>query len=382
MDLLKGVRVLDLTRLYPGPFCTMLMADMGAEVIKVESPGEGDYMRDMGPPGEKFSLYFSNLNRNKKSISLNLKTEEAVELFLRLAARADVVVDGFRPGVVAALGIGYEQVKRVAPDIVYCSISGYGQDGPYRERAGHDINYMAIAGILGISGQEDGPPLFPGIQVGDVGGGALMALTAILGALFARSCGRGGSYLDVSMLDGLISWLPMPVADLSAGREVARGRAMLNGGLACYDVYRTADGCYMSLGALEPKFWAEFCRGAGREELIERQYETNQRALKKEVEDIFASRTRKEWEEIFNQFDACCEPVLTLQEMTEHPQVVSRGMIADSSPAFPFKVSGQKLPSAGIAPVLGQHTVELLMEIGLTDDELDRLEKQGILRKG
>jgi crotonobetainyl-CoA:carnitine CoA-transferase CaiB-like acyl-CoA transferase len=380
MELLQGVRVLDLTRLYPGPFCTMMMADMGAEVIKVESPGEGDYMRDMGPMGEKYSLYFRNLNRNKKSISLNLKKAEGVEIFLRLASKADVVVDGFRPGVVDTLGIGYEAVKKVNPEIVYCAISGYGQDGPYRERAGHDINYMALAGILGISGREDGPPLFPGVQVADVGGGALMALSAILAVLFARSNGRGGRYIDVSMLDGLISWLPMPVADLSAGREVGRGRAMLNGGWACYDVYRTTDGGYISLGALEPKFWAEFCRGIGKEELIERQYQKDQQALKDEVSRIIVTRTRKEWEHIFTDFDACCEPVLTLEEMVAHPQVVARELVDDYCPSFPVKIPGTERTAAAPAPLLGQHTAELLREAGFLAEEIEKLEQQGVLR--
>ncbi len=381
LNLLRGIRVLDMTRLYPGPFCTMLMADMGAEVIKVESLVEGDYMRAMGPAGDGAdSLYFQNLNRNKKSISLNLKKALGVELFMRLAATADVIIEGFRPGVVASLGIDYEEVKIINGEIIYCSISGYGQDGPYRERAGHDINYMALAGILSISGQEGGPPLFPGIQVGDVGGGSLMALTGILAALLARTAGRGGCYIDVSMLDGLISWLPMPLADHFSGGEVARGRAMLNGGWACYNVYRTADGLYMSLGALEPKFWVEFCHAAGCPSLIDRQYEDNQERLKKEVAGIMASRTRKEWEEIFAQFDACCEPVLTLEEMACHPQVAARKMVAGSGAAFPFKISGA-VPKMNPAPMLGQHTDQLLLESGLTAEEIDILEEAGVLHR-
>ncbi len=380
LDLLRGIRVLDMTRLYPGPFCTMMMADMGAEVIKVESLVEGDYMRAMGPAGEVDSLYFQNLNRNKKSISLNLKKARGVDLFMRLAATADVIIEGFRPGVVASLGIDYEEVKKVKQEIIYCSLSGYGQDGPYRERAGHDINYMALAGILSISGQKGGPPLFPGIQVGDVGGGSLMALTGILAALLSRTAGRGGCYIDVSMLDGLISWLPMPLADHFSGGEVARGRAMLNGRLACYNVYRTADGLYMSLGALEPKFWMEFCRAVGCPELIERQYDDDQESLKKIIAGIMDSRTRKEWEEVFTAFDACCEPVLTLEEMACHPQVIERRMVEASGAAFPIKVSGEE-PKVNPAPLLGQHTAQLLLEAGLTAEEIDILEEAGVLHR-
>ncbi len=375
MDLLAGVRVLDLTRLYPGPFCTLLLADMGAEVIKVESPGEGDYMRAMGPGLGEYSLYFQNLNRGKKSIVLNLKKQGGAEAFLRLAAGAAVVVEGFRPGVMAALGLGYEDVKKVNPGIVYCSITGYGQDGPFRLRAGHDINYIATAGILGISGQEGREPVFAGVQIGDVGGGSLMALTGILAALYARARSGEGCYIDASMLDGLVAWLPMPLADLFAGNRTGRGQAMLNGGLACYNVYRTADGEYMSLGALEPKFWAQFCLAVGRKDLIDRQYQHDQESLKKECREIFAAATRASWEKVFAEFDACCEPVLSLQEMTEHPQVRARGLVEGGRQAFPLKISGRRPMRHAPAPGLGEHTRELLLAAGYTEEEIAELEK-------
>jgi len=373
MNLLAGVRVLDLTRLYPGPFCTLLLADMGAEVIKVESPGEGDYMRAMGPGQGEYSQYFQNLNRGKKSMILNLKKPAGVQAFLRLAGVSDVVVEGFRPGVMAALGLGYEDVKKVNPGIVYCSISGYGQDGPFRDRAGHDINYIATAGILGISGQDGQHPVFPGVQIGDVGGGALIALTGILAALYARSQNREGYYIDASMLDGLVAWLPMPLADLFAGSRTARGQAMLNGGLACYNIYRTADGEYMSLGALEPKFWAQLCRAAGRDDLTDKQYQHDQKALKEECAAVFASKTRAVWEEILKEYDACCEPVLTLQEMIEHPQVRIRGLVSEQGPAFPLKISGQRPSQQASAPRLGEHTRELLLACGCPEGELSEL---------
>ncbi len=370
MNLLGGVRVLDLTRLYPGPFCTLLLADMGAEVIKVESPGEGDYTRTMGPELCEYSVYFQNLNRGKKSITLNLKKAEGVQAFLRLASGADVVVEGFRPGVMASLGLGYEDVKKANSRIVYCSISGYGQDGPFRERAGHDINYMATAGVLGISGREDGFPVFPGVQVGDVGGGSLMALNGILAALYARSQSGEGCYIDVSMLDGLLAWLPMPLADLFAGSCTERGKALLNGGVACYNVYRTADGGYISLGALERKFWVQFCLAVGRDDLIDKQYHNDQISLKAECTAIFAAKSRAQWEEVFKNYDACCEPVLILQEVIEHPQVKARGLINGKGPTFPLKISGERPFRQSPAPRLGEHTRELLLAVGYTEGEI------------
>jgi len=379
MNLLRGIRVLDLTRLYPGPFCTMLLADMGAEVIKVESPGEGDYLRLMGPADGEQSLFFRMLNRNKLSITLNLKTETGVKLFLRLAETADVVVEGFRPGVVDALGIGYQQAREVNPGIVYCSVSGYGQDGPYRERAGHDLNYIALAGILDLTGGKDGPPVIPGVQIGDVGGGSLMAVMAILSAIVARQRGGGGCYLDVAMLDGLVSWLPLAAAEHFAGRPVGRGEMMLNGGLACYGVYRTADGGYMALGALEPKFWREFCRAARREDLAALQYQDDQEALKRDVAAVFAARPRREWEEIFRQADACCEPVLSLAETFAHPQVMARGLAAGQALAFPVKVSGQEKQEDRPAPRLGQHTREVLLAAGCSEQEIASWERLGVI---
>ena len=379
MKLLAGVRVLDLTRLYPGPFCTMMMADLGAEVIKVEGPGEGDYMRQMGPMDGEDSLYFKMLNRNKKSIVLNLKASAGKDVFLRLAQKADVVVEGFRPGVVDSLGIGFDAVKQVNPDIIYCSITGYGQDGPYRDRAGHDLNYIALAGILGITGSAGGPPVIPGVQVGDVGGGSQMAISAILAALFARERGQGGRYLDVAMLDGLVSWLPLSMAEIFAGNNVSRESAALNGGLACYAVYETADGQYMALGALEKKFWLEFCKAVGRSDLAARQNQVDQDALKKELKTIFVTKTRKQWEETFTQFDACCEPVLSLTEMSVHPQVVARGLITSGQLQYPVKIRDEVGNTFIEAPQLGQHTIVILRELGFSEEEVLELQRNSVV---
>ena len=379
MELLRGIRVLDLTRLYPGPFCTMMLADMGADVVKVESLGVGDYMRKMGPMNGDDSHYFHLLNRNKKSMTLNLKDPKGLELFLRLAADADVVVEGFRPGVVDSLGIGYDDVCRVNPNIIYCAITGYGQDGPLRDRAGHDLNYIALSGILHATGSADGTPVIPSVQIGDVGGGAQMALSSILAALFARERGQGGTYIDVAMLDGLVSWLPLGMAEVFAGKTVERGKSELNGGVACYSVYKTADGGYMALGALERKFWLQFCAAVERYDLGDEQYTRNQDELKQELAQIFLQKTRSEWEEVFRSVDACCEPVLALHEVENHPQVKARKMVSGTSLGFPVKykddLSEQNVP----APTIGQHSREVLLEVGLTEDEIASLTNEGVV---
>jgi crotonobetainyl-CoA:carnitine CoA-transferase CaiB-like acyl-CoA transferase len=380
MELLRGIRVLDLTRLYPGPFCTMMMADLGAEVIKVESPGEGDYMRKMGPMDSRYdSLYFQLLNRNKKSMTLNLKEPQGKEVFLNLAQGTDVVIEGFRPGVMDSLGIGYQDVRAVHPDVIYCAITGYGQDGPWRDRAGHDLNYIALAGILGLTGSAGGAPAIPGVQIGDVGGGAQMALAAVLAALFARERGQGGRYIDVAMLDGLISWLPLSMAEVFAGGTITRGSGVLNGALACYEVYQTADGGYMSLGALEQKFWVSFCQAVERPDLLKKQYHSDQLSLKKEVADIFLQKSRQEWEQIFHSFDACCEPVLSLEEVSAHPQVTARQMVAGKSLGFPVKFNGDNISVSGRAPALGEHTKEILLAGGLSEEAITALERASIV---
>jgi crotonobetainyl-CoA:carnitine CoA-transferase CaiB-like acyl-CoA transferase len=357
----------------------MMMADMGADVIKIESPGEGDYMRSMGPAVEgEDSLYFKLLNRNKRSVALNLKAAAGVDVFLRMVAKADVVLESFRPGVVDALGVGYENVRRVSPNIIYCSITGYGQNGPFCNRAGHDLNYIALAGILGITGSAGGPPTIPGVQIGDVGGGALMGLSAVLAALYARERGQGGRYLDVAMLDGLVSWLPLAMAEVFAGNKVKRGESELNGGLACYSVYETASGGYMALGALESKFWHAFCKAVNRDDLIKRQYQNDQSALKVEVADIFASKTRGEWEKIFISYDACCEPVLELAEVGEHPQIRARKMVLDNMLGFPVKIPGEIEAKRVSAPAHGMHTEEVLAQFGFRPEEVAALKENGV----
>src|SRR5215467_8724788 len=255
--LLDGIRVLDLTRLLPGAFCTMLMADMGADVVKVEEPRSGDYMRWYPPLRDGRSVLFNALNRNKRSLSLDLKQRAGRDLFLALVERADVVVEGNRPGVMDRLGLGWPALRAHNPSLVMASITGYGQDGPWSGRAGHDLNYMAVAGALSLNGRRGEPPHPLAVQVADIGGGGQAAATAILGALLAIARGGAGRHLDVSMTDGALSWLAVPLAQAHEQGPIARGGHRLTGRYACYGVYECADGRYLSVGALEPKFRSE-----------------------------------------------------------------------------------------------------------------------------
>src|SRR3981081_2455256 len=269
---LTGIRVLDLTRLLPGAFCTMLLADMGADVIKVEEPDRGDYMRWTPPLVDGQSVLFNAINRNKRSLSLNLKDERGRDLLLRLVERADVLVEGNRPGVMKRLGLGWDVLHARNPRLVMCSITGYGQDGPFAARAGHDLNYMATAGGLGLNGEKGGPPVPLAVQVADIGGGGLQPAVAILGALLGVQRGAEGRWLDVSMTDGVVSWLALVLAARGAGGAVMRGDQRLAGRHACYRVYECKDGGFYSVGALEPKFWAALCIAVERPDLVAVQF--------------------------------------------------------------------------------------------------------------
>jgi len=266
------MRVLDLTRLLPGAFCTLLLADMGADVIKVEEPGTGDYMRWTPPLVDGQSVLFNALNRNKRSVTLNLKTDAGREALLGLVDRSEVLVEGNRPGVMDRLRLGWDVLHARNERLVMCSITGYGQDGPYASRAGHDLNYMAIAGVLGLNGSRDGPPLPLPVQVADIGGGGLQPAVAILGALVDVQRGGEGRWLDISMTDGALSWLAMAFAARAGGETVSRGDQRLDGRYACYRVYECKDRRYYSVAALEPKFWSSLCQALERPDLVERQF--------------------------------------------------------------------------------------------------------------
>jgi alpha-methylacyl-CoA racemase len=357
LSALAGIRVLDLSRLLPGPFCSLLLADFGADVIKVEDLGAGDYAR-ADPPA------FAALNRGKRSIKLDLKSDGGRDAFLRLARGSQVVLESFRPGVMDRLGVGYERLREENPSLVYCAITGYGQDGPLRDRAGHDLNYLARAGLLALSGEAAGPPVQAAGQIADIGGGGLLAAFGILAALHSGQ----GQFVDIAMADGALAWLPL----LAAKPESRRGALTLGGGILCYRPYRCADG-YVALGALEPKFFAAFCTGVGREDLIEHQFDPPGSDAHAELVAIFLERTRADWEAFNARHDCCLEPVLELSETLQDEQFRARGMVLDGALGTPVKLSATPGDVTGAAPGPGEHTDAVLGEAGLAADEIAAL---------
>jgi crotonobetainyl-CoA:carnitine CoA-transferase CaiB-like acyl-CoA transferase len=372
---LSGVRVLDLSRLLPGPFATMILAGLGADVIKVEDLDGGDYLRWMAPERDGTSAMFTALNRGKRSIRLDLKSTHGRELFLRLAERSDVVLESFRPGVLDRLRLGLADLHAHNPRLVLCSISGFGQDGPDRLRAGHDLNYLARAGVLGITGGADGRPVIPGVQMADIGGGALGAVAAILAALRLRDRTGAGSHCDVSMLDGMLSWMTPHVAAGNGGESAAPSGMRLNGLHPCYRVYRCADG-WMSVAALEPKFWARLCQCLDVDDIAGDAFATGADAERasQRLEDVFVTGTRAHWRERLAGEDVCCEPVLSVTEMLTDPQVAHRADHVSGQPAwFPFHVGEHGHAPNGEAPGYGTDARALLAELGVDDAQFAQL---------
>ena len=376
------MRVLDLSRLFPGPYCSMILADFGAEVLKVERPGGGDWMRHVPPlePDSGEGLLFRAVNRGKKSLTLNLKSDEGLQIFLRLVKTADVVLESFRPGVMERLGLGYEVLAQANPRLVFCSLSGYGRDGPYRQAAGHDLNYQGLAGLLDLTGSRDGPPAMPGAPVADLAG-ALWAAVGILWALLERERTGRGQRVEGSLLGGALACLPLAVARHSGGQPMQRGASDLTGGLVCYNIYGTRDGGYMTLCALEPEFWAVFCGAVGREDLLGQQFApaVPGEPAHDELCALFRTRTREEWAEALAGVDACCEPVYAVGEALASAPVQALDMLAKEGLLPPVHLSAQRGRAEGSAPTLGQHTAELLIELGYGAAKVDDLQAQGIV---
>ena len=385
---LEGIRVLDLSRLFPGPFATQVLADFGADVIKVEQPGSGDYMRGFVPVVRGHSLFFLNLNRNKRSVALNLKHPKGRGVFLELVDRADVVVESFRPGVMERLGLGPDVLLARNPQLVYCSVTGYGRHGPHAREAGHDINYLARAGALSLLRGPDGRPVVPGFQIADVGGGALNACLGILLALLARERTGHGQVVDAAMVDGVATWLTYAWAHRTAG---SRTDALhLSGAFACYTVYETADGRFLAVGALEPKFWERLCRRLGRPEWIPLQFATgaDQDRLMDDMRALFRTRTRDEWVQELSPADCCVAPVLELAELEEDEHWTARELVREvpvpgwgmlKALGFPVRLSATPAAVRKPPPRLGEHTAEVLAELGISSRDAASLAQAGVI---
>jgi crotonobetainyl-CoA:carnitine CoA-transferase CaiB-like acyl-CoA transferase len=374
MPALARFRVLDLSRQLPGPYCSMLLADLGADVLAVYAPTD--------PMGMGIPL----LGRNKRSLTLNLKAPEGRDIFHRLAREADVVLEGARPGVAARLGVDYATLSRLNPRLVYCSISGYGQDGPYRDRVGHDVNYLGFAGVLHGTGPAGGPPIIPGVQIADIGGGALMATVGILAALLARETTGKGQFVDISMMDGAVAWNVVNLMRfLIEGQEPVRGDGLLTGHHPCYAIYETKDGRHVTVGALEPHFWRTLCVELGMPELAERQFadgaERDEMFVR--IRAKFRERTMAEWVERLAALDICFGPVATLGEMMANPQVRHRQMIVEldgrRTLGSPIKLSDTPPEVRTPPPTLGAHTAAVLQELGYSSGDVAALRERGVV---
>jgi len=391
---LEGITVLDLTRLLPGPYGTMLLGDLGAEVIKVEEPEQGDYARWYPPHINQVGSRHLLLNRSKKSITLNLKNPEGRAVLLKMVEKgADALIEQFRPGVMDRLGVGYKDLEKVNPRLIYCSLTGFGQDGPYRDLAGHDINYIGIGGILGLTGHQGGPPAIPGIQIADLVAGGLYSVIGILTALMARQKTGRGQFLDISMLDGVVSLIPDAASLFFAEGESPRmGERRLTGGLPQYQTYRTKDGKFLAVGALEDKFWANLSRALGKPEWarqVPKEREPRTKEIKEDMTRIFLTKTRQEWLDILMKQDTCVTAVHSLEETFSDPQILHRKMLVEvqhpkagkiKQIGVPIKFSETPGAVRTPAPEMGEHTEEILKGLGYNKEAIDRLRKEGVIR--
>ena len=376
---LSGITVIDLSRLLPGPYCSMILADHGARVIAIESRR---FMAD--------GLFFNTINRNKEHMSLNLKTEAGKQIFYRLVEKADVVLEGFRPGVVDRLGVDYESVRKANSKIVYCAITGYGQNGPFRDRVGHDVNYLSFAGVLNLMGEPDRPPSIPGIQIADIAAGGMNAAIGILLALFAREKTGKGQYIDISMTDGMVGFLPIALYfQQLTGKDPGRADAVLSHRYAFYNTYETADGRFLSIGAVENRFWKRLCDHLGVAEYATLQYDDSRR---EEILDFmrstFKSKTLEEWDAELAHLEICWGKVQTLSEVLDDPLFRQREMILElkgktgetqSAIGVPVKLSATPGSVRSEAVDFGKSTASILKELGYSEKEIKRFTEAEVI---
>ncbi len=375
---LEGVRVLDLSRLLPGPFGSLVLADLGAQVDKVEDAGSGDYLRHMPPQRAGASIAFHALNRGKRSAIIDLKKPEGVYAFERLLGHYDVLFEQFRPGVLERLGLGHDRLRAKYPPLIICALTGYGQNGPLASRAGHDLNYLARSGILGAHGPADGPPQVAGFQLADVSGGMWCAI-AILAALRKRDQSGEGEFCDIAMTDGVLGFATMSLTAALAGEAGSRGDESLSGGLAPYNTYLSKDGAVITLCSLEPKFWMAFCAATGlTAEMSALLPGPHQEQLKQTVAEVFRSKTRSEWEAFAEEHDCCVEPMVELREVGQDANLRARGLLFEqqvdgtSVPQFRTPVTPASTDFSP-APKSGEHTREIFTEAGFSEEEIDAL---------
>lgn len=386
---LVGLRILDLTRLLPGPLATMMMADMGAEVIKIEDPDDPDYIRNFPPMVGKDSAFYLSLNRSKRSLSLNMRSEEGKKIFLDLVKTADVVIEQFRPGVLDKSGIGYQAANEVNPKIIYVSITGYGQTGPYAQRAGHDLNYIAYSGVLGNIGTKE-KPIIPAPQLADVAGGSYAAVNACLAALFARNTTGQGQHVDISMTDAVMPLTSLIYAEHSAGVKVDRNSFSLSGSRANYNVYKCEDDKFIALGALEPKFWNGFCDMVQKPEWKDRIIDEGEKAeeLIQQVSQLVLTKTRDEWVATAEGHDICLAPILEMDELKDNEQLKAREMVYEMETAngerlktigVPLKFSNTQAKPAWAAPNLGEDNEAILAELGISQEKITSLKERRVI---
>jgi len=387
---LSGIKILDLSRLLPFNYCTLMLADLGAEVIKVEEPILGDYMRWMHPKMKNENAAFIIANRNKKSLTLNLREEEGKEILRKLVREYDVLFESFRPGVMEKLGLGYDKLKKINPDLVYCSSTGYGQNGPYKDRPGHDVNYLSVSGILSATRDHTGKPVILGVPVADMSVGIFSAFS-ILAALLARNRIGKGQQIDVSMTDCMVSYNIINIGNFIARQQSEPSAILeLTEGYPCYNVFETKDGKFISLGNIEEKFWINFLKVIGREDLKEFQFSIseNKKMANDELQDLFLSKTQKEWLDKFEGEDICYSAVNEIDDLVDSPLVNRRKMLIDiedpkegkmKTIGFPIKFSSTPAKISMLSPSLGQHTEEILKKLGYDDMTITGLKKRSVV---